>query len=77
MATGNNSGMALLEILQGEQKEAREEHKNAKAAQTEARRKLLEAQQNSQAADVEVTETHARLEAVKTQVKTTIDSMSR
>lgn len=77
MATGNNSGMALLEILQGEQKEAKEEHNAAKERQKAARRKLLEAQQESNAADVDVNETHAHLEAVKVQVRTTIDSMSR
>ena len=77
MATGNNHGMALLEMLQAEQKEAKEEYKAAKEKQTAARRVLLEAQQNSQSADAEVTETHQRLEATKTQVRTAIDSMSR
>jgi predicted nucleic acid-binding Zn-ribbon protein len=74
---GSNYGMALLEMLQAGNKEARQAHNEAKAKQTAARRKLLEAQQESQAADAEVQETHQHLEATKTQVRTAIDSMSR
>lgn len=73
----NSMGMQLLEMLQAQQREAREAHLEAKAKQTAARRKLLEAQQESQGADGEVTETYQHLEAIKTQVRTAIDSLSR
>ncbi len=74
---GSNYGMALLEMLQTEQKEARQEYKDALAAQRTARAKLLQAQQDSQACDGVVNECHSRLEASKTSVRTAIESMSR
>lgn len=73
----SNYGMALIEMLSAEQKEANAAHKEAKERQAAARRKLLEAQQEAQQADQDVAETHAHREACKTQVRTAIDSMSR
>lgn len=77
MSMGNNHGMALLEMLQAENKEAKEAHKEAKRIQTEKRQALLKAQQESQQADADVNETFQHLEATKQQVRTAIDSMSR
>ena len=73
----SNYGMALLEMLQAEQKEARDEHKAAVAAQRVARSALLQAQQEVQQRDNEVSEAYHRLEASKTSVRTAIESMSR